>query len=314
MGLGRDAVYRRAVIVSNLRIGMIGLDTSHAVAFTALLNKSDEIFYVGGGKVEIAFPGGSPNLGLSMSRIGDFTKKVKDDYQVKIADSIEMVAEESDAILLESVDGGQHLEQLRKIISYRKPIFIDKPFALSVKDANEMVLLAKQYQTPIMSTSALRFAEGLRSVLDHSTKGKVIGADCFGPMEILKEQPGYFWYGIHAIEMLFAILGEGSEAVTVTKNTDHDLITGIWKDGRIGTVRGNRVGNHQFGALIHFEEGSEFVDINKDQKPFYASLLEQIIDFFNDGVSRVPLSETMEIIRFTEAANESRMTGKKLFY
>ncbi|AXI10557.1 oxidoreductase [Oceanobacillus zhaokaii] len=298
--------------MKDLTIGMIGLDTSHALAFARLLNDPEETYHVKGARVAIAYPGGTEDFELSRSRVGGFTSELRDRFGVSIADTMETVAEKSDAILLESVDGRVHLEQLRQIISYKKPIFIDKPFCLSTKDAKEMVRLSEQYQTPIMSTSALRFSEGLTRVLDNQSKGEIIGADCFGPMELQEEQPGFFWYGIHSVEMLFTILGEGSEQVVTVKNDDYDLLTGVWKDGRIGTVRGNRKGNFQFGAMVHFEEGSEFVSIHSEQKPYYASLLEQIMFFFEDGVSRVPLSETREIIRFIEAANESRESGKSV--
>ncbi|SDJ98808.1 Gfo/Idh/MocA family protein [Sediminibacillus albus] len=296
----------------DLKVGIIGLDTSHAVAFTKLLNDPFEKYHVPGGKVVIAFPGGSSDFELSISRVEGITNELRSNYDVKIADSIGLVAEESDAILLESVDGSVHLDQLRKIISYKKPVFIDKPFSLQTEEADEMVELAADCQTTIMSTSALRFAESLVDVRSKSDKGEIIGADCFGPMELQEKQPGFFWYGIHSIEMLFAILGEGSESVTTRTNDKHDVIMGQWQDGRFGTVRGNREGNKQFGAVIHFEKGSEYVDIDSSEKPYYASLLGHIIDFFKDGIPRVSLNETREVIRFIEAANESRNTGKQV--
>lgn len=295
-----------------MKIGIIGLDTSHVVAFTKLLNDPSERYHVQGGKVVIAFPGGSPDFELSMSRVEGITKELRDSFDVRIVDSIEEVAHESDAILLESVDGAVHHEQLQKLIAFKKPIFIDKPFSLSSKAAIEMIQLATGNQTPIMSTSALRYAESLTNVLRNTGNGRIIGADCFGLMELQAEQQGFFWYGIHMIEMLFTILGQGSKSVTTITDKDHDVITGVWEDGRIGTVRGNRKGNTQFGALIHFERGTEYVDINLNQKPYYASLLEQIMDFFRDGITRVPLSETKEVIRFVEASNESSYSGKTI--
>jgi predicted dehydrogenase len=293
--------------VKNLKIGMVGLDTSHAAAFTRLLNDAGGDHHVRGGRVVKAFPGGSPGFELSLSRIGKITEEVRR-HGVEIVDTLEEAADRTDAILLESVDGGSHLEQFRRLAGYKKPVFIDKPFSLSAADAEEMTALARTHGTPIMSASALRFAEGLRQVLTRSDRGEIIGADCFGPMELQGGQ-GYFWYGIHAVEMLFSILGEGAEAVTVESSGPHDCLVGRWKDGRFGTVRGNRSGNQQFGALVHFEKGTEYVDIGSHPKPFYASLLEQVIGFFNDGRPKVRISETLEVIRFIEAANESRVSG-----
>ncbi|MDC3412168.1 Gfo/Idh/MocA family protein [Terrihalobacillus insolitus] len=299
--------------MKELNIGMIGLDTSHVIAFTKLLHNQSGKYHVKGGKVVAAFPDGSPDFALSMSRLDKFTQELKQTYGVKIVDSMKAVVEESDAILIESVDGAQHLEQLQKIASCRKPIFIDKPLSLSSQEADVMIRLADKYETPIMSSSALRFAEGLQAVIHAFPDRHVVGADCFGPMYLEEEQPGFFWYGIHTIEMLYSLLGAGIKEVTTESNSDYDVITGVWKDGRIGTVRGNRVGNEQFGAVIHYDDGSEYVAIKSSDKPFYASLLEEIICFFRDGNSRVHLQETREMILFIEAANKSKQTGEKQY-
>jgi Oxidoreductase family, NAD-binding Rossmann fold len=296
--------------MKNLRIGMVGLDTSHASAFTRLLNDSGGGHHVQGGRVTKAYPGGSPDFELSFNRIDRFTEEVRQ-YGVKIVDTLEEAAEGTDAILLESVDGGTHLEQLRRLIVYKKSIYIDKPFSLSSAEAEKMAALAETYGTPIMSASALRFSEGLSNVLLQSDKGEIIGADCFGPMDFLEDH-GYFWYGIHAVEMLFTILGGGAETVTTHSNDDHDCIVGWWKDGRIGTVRGNHSGSQQFGALVHFEKGTEYVNVAADSKPFYASLLEEVIAFFHGGTPGVKLEETLEIVRFLEAANESLGSGGRV--
>ena len=239
-----------------------------------------------------------------------FTNALRDNYAIEIVLSIEEVVKNSDAVLLESADGTVHYEQLKEIVAWQKPIFVDKPFSLNTKDAKQMVEIAEEYGTPLMSSSALRFSEGITRILQNSAKGEVIGADCFGPMEL--NQAGYFWYGIHIVEMLFAILGQGAKSVKTIKTADHDILIAVWNDGRIGTVRGNRKGNNQFGAVIHFEKGSEYVNVDLDIKPYYASLLEQIMKFFISGNTGVPLAETIEIIRFIEAATISSYKGEEV--
>ncbi|WP_066190969.1 Gfo/Idh/MocA family protein [Gracilibacillus timonensis] len=292
-----------------IRIGMVGLDTSHVVAFTKLLNDTANEYHVPGGKVVVAFPGGSPDMELSSSRVEKFTNELRDDYHVEIVSSPEQVAEKCDAIFLESVDGRVHLQQFRQIVSYQKPVFIDKPFTTSFKEAKEIIQLADQHQTPIMSCSAIRFAEDLSAALEKLEGKTIIGMDCYGPLAI-EPNHGLFWYGIHTAEMLYRTFGTGCERVTVTKNEDHDVILGEWGDGRIGSLRGNRKGNNTFGAAIHSEEGTAFVNASSGGKPYYASLLEKIIPFVLTGKSAIDSEETLEITRFLEAANESRATGK----
>src|SRR5690606_19431719 len=101
------------ILVGNIKIGMIGLDTSHVIAFTKLLNDSKHDHYVPGGEVVIAFPGGSDDMEFSYSRVKGFTSEMRDDFGIKIVQTPEEVAEVCDAILLESVDGRVHLEQFR---------------------------------------------------------------------------------------------------------------------------------------------------------------------------------------------------------
>ncbi|PWW28245.1 putative dehydrogenase [Cytobacillus oceanisediminis] len=295
-----------------LTIGMIGLDTSHCPAFTELLNNKNNPHHVKGGYVKAAFPGGSEDFELSYSRVGSILEQLQSQYNVHIAETPQEVGELSDAILLTSVDGRVHLEQFKQVVSYKKPIFIDKPFAVSSKDATEIYRLAAQAGIAVMSSSSLRYVEDLQAEAKESP-GAILGADTHGPMKIEPTQPGLFWYGIHSVEMLYTILGKGCKYVTAVTNENYDLITGEWEDGRIGTVRGNRKGNNTFGALIHRESSTIYVDGQKGTKPHYASLLENIIKMFQTSEAQIDLEETIEIMRFIEAANESRITGERVW-
>jgi predicted dehydrogenase len=292
---------------------MIGLDTSHSTAFTKLLNDENAPFHVGGGRVTIAFPGGSPDFELSWSRVDRFTTTVREDYGVKITEHLEEVAEQSDAILLTSVDGRVHLEQFRTIVPFGKPVFIDKPFAVTSSDAEAIMALARKHSVPVMSSSSLRYAEDLVIALQDGARGDIIGADCYGPIELQPTQPGLFWYGIHCAEMLHAILGRGCVQVTAIANDHYEGITALWADGRIGTIRGNRKGNRTNGALIHRTNGTQFVDVGNHPKPKYAGLLERAMDMFRTGKPGIDPEETLAIVRFLEAANESRATGKTVY-
>ncbi|MFC5447750.1 Gfo/Idh/MocA family protein [Paenibacillus aestuarii] len=292
-----------------LKIGIIGLDTSHVSAFAKLLNDPTQQYHVPGGRIVAAYPGGSPDFELSWSRLPGFRQDLEDNYGVSIVDAPAEVAERSDAVLLLSVDGRVHLQQLQAIASLRKPVFVDKPFAVCSEDARAMAALSREYGFPMMSCSALRYADALTAALQDKDHGAVIGADYYGPLEIQPTQPGFYWYGIHTAEMLFRTMGTGCQYVQTTTNADHDQVVGVWADGRVGTIRGNRRGNKTFGGLVHREKSTQFVNTASVAKPYYASLLEQVMRMFTTGVPDIDAGETLEIIRFLEAANESRETG-----
>jgi len=301
-------------MASSLRIGMIGTDTSHSTAFAKYLNDPYVPDRVEGGRITVAFPGGSPDFPMSYSRVDGFAAELRDRYGVSIVDSPEAVAEACDAVLLTFVDGRVHLEQFRKIAPFGKSVFIDKPFAVSTEQARAIIELAETYRIPVFSTSSIRFMDELEPVLAGIGDNRAIfGADVFGPIDLQETQPGLYWYGIHCVDMLYRILGPGCEKVQAFTTDEHEWVTGIWKDGRIGTVRGNRKGYRKYGASIHTSEKTWFVPSGTESsRPSYVALQERIMELFTTGRPAVALSETLEVIRFIEAANESSMTGSTI--
>ncbi len=118
-----------------LRAGIIGLDTSHVVAFTQLLNAPDAKPELAGVRIVAAYPGGSPDIPSSRDRVAGYTKQLHEKFGVEIVPSIDALLERVDVVFLESVDGRPHLEQARPVFKARKPVFIDKPVAGTLADA-----------------------------------------------------------------------------------------------------------------------------------------------------------------------------------
>jgi len=292
---------------SLIKIGMVGLDTSHAISFTKILNDPNQAGHIPGGKVVVAFPGGSPDFDLSINRVAGYTREIQEQFGVRIVESPEEVASQCDAILLESCDARVHLELFRRIAPYGKPVFIDKPLVLQAAEAEEIGRLAQQYQVPVMSSSSLRYARTMRAALDGG--GVVVGADVQGPISIEPTQSYYFWYGIHLAEMLFTIMGTGCKEVTAVSSAEYDVIVGKWQDGRVGTIRGGRGEEYPFGATIFGPTGRVHCDAQSDGFPFYAEMLQDVMTMFKTGSSVLNWAETVEIIRFLEAAEKSRLMG-----
>jgi len=293
---------------SELKIGIIGLDTSHVIGFTQLLNDPAHAHHVPGAKVISAFAGGSPDFDLSRDRVEGFTRQIVDEYGVELMDSPVEVARACDAVLLTSVDGRVHLEQFRALSGEGKPVFIDKPFAITSSDARQISELATRHEVPLMSSSALRYAAPLVEALAEEIP--VLGADCSGPMDLQPTQPGLFWYGIHSVEILYAAMGPGCRRVTAVSTPNSEFVTGEWQDGRIGTVRGFRGSQRGFQAVLHGPKTSRHIVLGAHPKPADAGLLEAVMRFFHTRVPAVPIAETLEIIRFIEAANSSRESGE----
>lgn len=295
----------------DLKLGIIGLDTSHVIVFSDEFNNTEAKHHIPGAKVVAAFPGGSPDLPSSIDRVPGYTKDLREKFGVQIMDSIEAVVAASDAILHTSLDGRTHLEQFKRIAAAGpgKPVFVDKPFALSTAVAKEIFAVAAQHGCPIFTSSSLRFTGALTRVVTPETRPTVKGAQFSGPAAFEATNPGFYWYGIHPIEMLYTTMGPGCRSVRCVGLDHFDVITGVWADGRIGTVQTNRTGNYEYHGLVHFEKTTVPVNVQTETKGFFSCLAEVIIEFFRTGTPPVDAAETVELIRFIEAANESRAHG-----
>ena len=289
-----------------LRIGMIGLDTSHVIAFTRLLNDAKGKGHVEGGKVVVAFKGGSKDVESSWSRLEGYTKQLQDEFGVTMVPTIEELCQQVDAVLIESVDGRPHLEQARPVINAGKPLFIDKPVAGSLRDAIEIYRLARQKNVPIFSSSSYRFYESMVE-LKKTDVGEIRNVISYGPAEQEPHHPDLFWYGVHPAEALFTVLGTGCQTVVRTTSEDTDVITGAWSGGRIGTLVALRKGPTPHKVIVFGAKATAEQKKSGD----YGPLVREIMKFFQTRVAPVSAEETLELFAFMEAADESKRTDGK---
>ena len=296
-----DVLPRPGKQAKMLRIGMIGLDTSHAKAFTALLNNPENGH---NGRVVAAVPQSSPDIESSHTRIDGYTKTLSEDFGVKMYDSIEAMLPHVDAVMVESVDGRPHLRQAKPCIEAGKPTFIDKPMAASLKDVIEMFELSKKHGTPIWSASNLRFHEGVVRAANADI-GDLTVAISIGPASLEEHHIDLAWYGIHPVEALYTVMGTGCQSVTRTHTEGNDLVTGLWAGGKIGTVVGNRTGKGGYGLKVIGTKGS----VDEKAGGAYPEIVAAVMKFFETGKPPVSPETTIELFAFMEAADESKRRG-----
>ena len=218
------------------RIGIIGLDTKHSIDFASMFNGVDVKTEFGDYRVTVAYPWGSKTIEIGYTRVPGFTEDAKK-LGIKIAKSIDELLSQVDYVLLETQDGNLHIDQALAVFKAGKPVFIDKPLAENLTDVCLIYELGKKYKVPVFATSSFRYTEPVLEI-SGGKKGKVLGADCFGPCEEEPSHASLFWYGIHGVEMLFTVMGTGCESVTRTHVNETDLVVGVWNDKRVGTYRG----------------------------------------------------------------------------
>ena len=308
-GIGLGLINQTALfsnpVQDKKRIGMIGLDTSHSVAFTKEFNSPEATADLNGYKIVAAYPHGSRDIQSSVERIPAYTEEVKK-LGVEIVDSIEELLKKVDVVLLETNDGRLHLEQALPVLKAGKRLFIDKPMAASLKDALAIFMEAERRKVPVLSCSSLRYLVSAQEVVK-GKGGKVLGAFSFSPSPIEKTHPDFFWYGIHGVEILYTVMGIGCKEVTRVSTADSDVVSGVWGDGRIGTFKGIRAGKNDYGGIVFGEKAVTSLGSYDG----YKNMLVEIVKFFDSGKPPITAQETIEILAFMEAADESkRLNGK----
>ena len=299
---GQDASPAVAEIPT-IRVGIIGLDTSHAIAFTKALNDDHAPPELSHCRVVAAYPKGSPDIESSVSRVPNYTKEIQN-LGVDIVPTIDALLERVDAVLLETNDGRPHLEQVRPVLQAGKPVFIDKPIAGSLVDALRIARESRTANVPIFSSSSLRYTPGAQEIRAGAI-GDVVGCDAYSPCALEESHPDLFWYGIHGVETLFTVMGPGCTHVVRVHTAGTDLAIGTWSDERIGTFRGIRAGTGGYGGTAFGAKQNRAIGDYAGYRP----LIVEIVKFFRTGQSPVDIAETIEIYAFMEAADESKRRG-----
>jgi predicted dehydrogenase len=284
----------------DLRIGIIGLDTSHSTAFTKIIQDTANPV-MAGARVVCAFPFGSKRIETSAGRIAQYSKEMQT-LGVKLSNSIDELIASVDAVMLLTNDGALHLEQIIPVLNAKKRVFLDKPIGANLREVLKIYKAVELSGVPMFSSSALRYLDGAQKVRYENAVGQVIGAEAYSPQKTEPSHTDLFWYGIHGVEILFTMMGKGCVKVKRITSTHQDVIVGEWNDGRIGSYKGDLQARQFYGGTAYGTDGVLQVG------PFagYQALTEKIIQFFRDGISPVDPLETLEIYTFMEAADASR--------
>jgi hypothetical protein len=283
-----------------LKVGIIGLDTSHVIAFTKELNNKDAKPELANCRVVAAYPKGSPDIESSVSRVPGYIEQITK-LDVEIVDSIDELLKRVDCVLLETNDGRPHLEQALPCFKAGKPTFIDKPIAASLADAVAIFEAAKKCNCPTFSSSSLRYGKNTQEARAGAL-GKISHCEASSPASLEKTHPDLFWYGIHGVEALFTAMGPGCETVKRGKTADGLIeVVGTWEGGRTGIFRESK----GYGGIAKGEKGEGAIGASDGYRP----LIVEIVKFFRTGKPPIAERETLEIYAFMEAADESKRQG-----
>lgn len=280
-----------------LKLAIIGLD-GHGPDFTRSVNRPDA--QVDGIRVVAAMP--VPSTMIS-DEVLQQNVEATAAWGVEITLDPQQLVADADGVLILHDDGAKHLELAETIAPFGKPLFVDKPLEVSAEKARQLVETCRAHQCPVFTASALRFTPELEATLNDDSVGDVVSAMTYTPYFATPTMPGWVYYAIHGVEPLYALLGPNCRQVRCLAAESGPIAIGTWDDGRTGIVRALTDAHQGYGFAAWRGTRTDVAAVNLNG--IYLGLLRKIKDFVQTATAPVDPEESIEVIAFMEAANDS---------
>lgn len=287
-----------------VRVAMIGLDTSHAIQFAMRAQAPDcaEDQKVQGLRITRCMRFVTPFQ--SEDGLNERQRQMEG-WGVKVTESLDEAVADCDAIMIEINDPSTHLEYFEACAGLGKPIFIDKPLAESAASARAIAKVAVDKGVRVWSSSSLRFAPQLIEACKAIPEPRHVST--FGPMGTAPAGSSIVWYGVHAFEMLQRAAGRGAESVQTVKTNTGAICVVQYANGTQGVVELITNGSPYGGSIRDRTNAAPFV---VDAGRLYTDQLKLVGDFFHGAPVPVVLEDAVEVTSMLDAAERSAQSGK----
>ncbi len=218
----------------------------------------------------------------------------------------EECAEGVDAAII--VDDGSGEQAQYGIAPLRQgvPTFIDKPLAMTGRRAQEIAEIARETGTPLMSASSLRFVPDIIALRDEVPElGEINLATTICGNELV-------YYGIHALEMAYAVLGPGAVSCLNVGQPGRNIVRVRFESGRDLLLMVLERDYMRAGYQINLYGTGGWRTVQPDLTDLYLYLQEQFLAMVRTGKAVVPLEETVEVIATLEAGKRSLTENREV--
>ncbi len=277
-------------------IAMVGVNTYHAEAFTRIFN--------GGGGDEPRIT----NARITHVWAGDHPERLAEleamlgPYDNIVTSLNELIDAVDGVLIIDDTDGGAlHAELATPFIEAGMPVFIDKPMTTTFADASQLFDLAEQHNAPLFSSSALRFPVELdRDAV--AALGKISSIVSVGPEE-------WFYYGVHAVEVMGTITSDQPESVHRFALPEKDIAVVTYESGLAGVVMTLRDAQYIFEISVYGENGAYSFRVD-DGMGFYTNEMKAFVEMIETRTPPVTAAETLTVLSILHAGNLSAEEGR----
>ncbi|CAA9545283.1 MAG: hypothetical protein AVDCRST_MAG73-2350 [uncultured Thermomicrobiales bacterium] len=279
-----------------IRFGLVGVNTMHANVFAGLFNGGPNgPPILDGGRVVAVWGGPAEARDRLVADHG---------IETVVEDPAAMIGRVDAALIVDDHGGGaSHAALARPFLEAGLPTFIDKPMTLDLAEAIALFDLAEGRGAPLMSCSALRFADELVALKDRAAG---FGAPC----SVVSVGPGdWFYYGVHAVEAYQTLVGGGAPSwVHRHAFPERDVAVLGHDGGPTVVVETLRDAAYVFHLAVYGTDGWGQTEI-ADHAAFYRNTMAAVLKMAQTGVPGVSREETLAVLATLAAGNRSAETG-----
>ncbi len=210
--------------------------------------------------------------------------------------------EDVDGIIIPDDCTCRHYRFAEPLWRFGKPMFIDKPLAGTIEEAEAVVAKAETHGVPIFSASGLQFTREIEEARPEVEElGRILCALSANPNELV-------FYGIHGLAMLWQLYGPGIESVQNIGEAGLDIVKYRWRDGRLGLQVGLEEGRPGWKLTVFGQKGRLDIPIT-DADYFYWRVMSQFVEMVETGRQPLPNDQMLEIIRALCLARDASRRG-----
>jgi len=279
-----------------LVIGIIGAENSHTAGYGKLFN------------IDKKFPGAE--VKYVWGETGEFAKAAmeKGNIPVQVKDPKEMMGK-IDALIVDHRHPKFHLEAAWPFVEAGIPAFVDKPFCYRASEGKDFLQMAKEKGTPVTSYSSIAQSSATFDMIGQlKSMDEISQVVRTGTADLDSKYGGIFFYGVHIVQPLMYMFGDGIEEVRVNRDGNTGNASLKFSSGLFATL----IFKHKaYGWETYVESGKQFVELKprveeSDPPRNYADMVEM----FRTGKEPRTHQSILNCVSVLEALEKSAGTEK----
>ena len=214
-------------------------------------------------------------------------------YNIHKCSSLEELCTKCDYLMILYPDNPERkFDVIKKVIPFKKPVFVDKTFVDNFKEAKQVFELAKEQNTPLFTSSSLRYA------------GEVVSLEKVESLLVIAPSVHLSDYWIHPLEIVLSKMGSGATRAKLSKSGVHYMLNIEYPRNKSALIVIAEGGNAQ--DFFVSGNGKFKQNLVRCSSPYFENEMKDILRFFKEKSSSFSYLETLEAMKLRDIALQNR--------